>query len=80
MGYTVYDTTSILPTPEVRFGLPPLTQGDAAVADLRNAFGKQGPAAPVSGNQRCWNPEFRPGLGQPLVQCLKDAAVFRSNG
>jgi acid phosphatase len=35
---TVYDTTSILRTIEVRFGLAPLGSRDAAAADLRNAL------------------------------------------
>jgi acid phosphatase len=38
VDHTVYDTTSILRTLEVRFGLDPLTARDASVADLRNAF------------------------------------------
>ena len=38
VDHTVYDTTSILRTLEVRFGLAPLGARDAAVADLRNAF------------------------------------------
>ena len=38
VDHTVYDTTSILKTIEVRFGLEPLTTRDAAAADLRNAF------------------------------------------
>ena len=38
VDHTVYDTTSILRTLEVRFGLKPLTARDASVADLRNAF------------------------------------------
>ncbi len=38
VDHTVYDTTSILRTLEVRFGLEPLTARDASVADLRNAF------------------------------------------
>ena len=36
--HTVYDTTSILRTLEVRYGLAPLGARDATVADLRNAF------------------------------------------
>lgn len=35
---TVYDTTSILRTIEVRFGLAPLAERDAAAKDLRNAL------------------------------------------
>ena len=38
VDHTVYDTTSILRTLEVRFGLEPLGTRDASVADLRNAF------------------------------------------
>jgi len=38
VDHSVYDTTSILRTLEVRFGLAPLGTRDAAVADLRNAF------------------------------------------
>ena len=37
VDHTVYDTTSILRTLEVRFGLAPLATRDAGVADLRNA-------------------------------------------
>lgn len=35
---TIYDTTSLLKTIEVRFGLEPLGTRDADAADLRNAF------------------------------------------
>lgn len=38
VDHTVYDTTAILKTLEVRFGLAPLGDRDAASADLRNAF------------------------------------------
>lgn len=38
VDHTTYDTTSILRTIEVRFGLAPLTARDAAAADLRNAL------------------------------------------
>jgi acid phosphatase len=38
IDHTVYDTTSILRTLEVRYGLAPLGTRDAGVADLRNAF------------------------------------------
>lgn len=38
VDHTVYDTTSILRTLEVRYGLAPLGSRDAAVADLRNVF------------------------------------------
>jgi len=41
IDHTVYDTTSILRTLEVRFGLAPLGTRDAAVADLANAFGPE---------------------------------------
>ena len=43
VDHTVYDTTSILRTLEVRFGLEPLGSRDASVADLRNAFDEAGP-------------------------------------
>jgi acid phosphatase len=38
VDHTVYDTTSILKTIELRYGLAPLSTRDAAVADLGNAF------------------------------------------
>lgn len=38
IDHTIYDTTSILRTIETRFGVPPLTNRDAAAADLRNAL------------------------------------------
>jgi len=38
IDHTVYDTTSILRTLEVRYDLAPLGSRDASVADLRNAF------------------------------------------
>lgn len=38
IDHTVYDTTAILKTIEVRFGLPALGARDAASADLRAAF------------------------------------------
>jgi acid phosphatase len=38
VDHTVYDTTSILKTIELRYGLAPLSTRDAAVADLHNAF------------------------------------------
>ena len=38
VDHTVYDTTSILKTIELRFDLPPLATRDARAADLRNAF------------------------------------------
>jgi phospholipase C len=44
VDHTVYDTTSILRTLEVRFGLEPLGSRDASVADLRNAFDDVGAA------------------------------------
>ncbi|MBY6243454.1 acid phosphatase [Methylosinus sp. Sm6] len=38
VDHTAYDTTSILRTIEMRFGLEPLTDRDARAADLRNAL------------------------------------------
>ena len=38
IDHTVYDTTAILKTIEVRFGLPALGERDGASADLRSAF------------------------------------------
>ena len=38
VDHTVYDTTAILKTIEVRFGLAALGQRDGAMTDLRNAF------------------------------------------
>jgi acid phosphatase len=38
VDHTIYDTTSILKTIELRYDLPPLTTRDAGAADLRNAF------------------------------------------
>jgi acid phosphatase len=38
VDHTVYDTTSILKTIEIRFGLDPLTERDGRAADLRNAL------------------------------------------
>ena len=38
IDHTIYDTTAILKTIEVRFGLPALGSRDAASADLRAAF------------------------------------------
>ena len=38
VDHTVYDTTAILKTLEVRFGLAPLGTRDAAAPDLRAAF------------------------------------------
>ncbi|MBS0240137.1 MAG: acid phosphatase [Proteobacteria bacterium] len=38
VDHSIYDTTSILRTLEVRFGLEPLGLRDANVSDLRNAF------------------------------------------
>jgi acid phosphatase len=38
VDHTVYDTTSILKTIELRYDLPPLATRDAGAMDLRNAF------------------------------------------
>jgi len=38
VDHTIYDTTSILKTIELRYGLAPLGSRDASVADLGNAF------------------------------------------